>query len=344
MKIGIVTVYEPITNMGSYLQGYALKTVLEKMGHEVYFVQNIAAAKVACKYLCRINPKREFFLRFKKVKEFLHDVHRIKCVPRERILQEQFDLLVYGSDEIWNLDNPYFDDGLFWGLDVGDTNKIAYAVSVGAVKDSSLMACTEYLQELFSFRTILPRDARTKEVVDRVVGGDHEIVCDPTLLLSLEDISESIQLPKNRYMLVYTYGLDKELQNTVVSYARKHNLKIVSPCFWHPWVDEVIECSALQFSTLIQGAECVFTTTFHGAIFTLLNHKRCCIYPVREKVKDLVVRLGEEQRLIEETCSSQYFEQIMAQPFDDEAFEARLEKWRKYSMDRLKEAISCLGK
>lgn len=39
MKIGIVTIYESITNLGSFLQGYAMKIVLEEMGHEVFFVQ-----------------------------------------------------------------------------------------------------------------------------------------------------------------------------------------------------------------------------------------------------------------------------------------------------------------
>ena len=36
MKIGIVTIYESITNLGSFLQGYAMKIVLEEMGHEVF--------------------------------------------------------------------------------------------------------------------------------------------------------------------------------------------------------------------------------------------------------------------------------------------------------------------
>lgn len=30
MKIGIVTIYESITNLGSFLQGYAMKIVREK--------------------------------------------------------------------------------------------------------------------------------------------------------------------------------------------------------------------------------------------------------------------------------------------------------------------------
>ena len=41
MKIGIVTVYESITNLGSFLQTYAMKTLLTELGHEVYILQNV---------------------------------------------------------------------------------------------------------------------------------------------------------------------------------------------------------------------------------------------------------------------------------------------------------------
>ena len=37
MKIGIVTVYNSL-NCGSFLQSYALQTILEQMGYEVFFV------------------------------------------------------------------------------------------------------------------------------------------------------------------------------------------------------------------------------------------------------------------------------------------------------------------
>ena len=38
MKVGIVTVYDS-NNFGSYLQAYALKKVIEKLGHNVYFIK-----------------------------------------------------------------------------------------------------------------------------------------------------------------------------------------------------------------------------------------------------------------------------------------------------------------
>ena len=39
MKIGIIT-YPPRFNYGAILQSYALETVLEQLGHEVWIVQS----------------------------------------------------------------------------------------------------------------------------------------------------------------------------------------------------------------------------------------------------------------------------------------------------------------
>ena len=68
-------------------------------------------------------------------------------------------------------------------------------------------------------------------------------------------------------------------------YARKNNLKLVSICLYQSWCDLNINCHPLEFSSYIQFSECVYTTTFHGTIFTLLNHKNCAIYSCSKKIE-----------------------------------------------------------
>ena len=344
MKIGIVTIYESITNLGSFLQAYALKTALESLGHDVYLIQNVSTLKTACKAVFKINPKREMFLRVKKAYKFISDVKKVKLMPRGEINTSDLDVLIYGSDEIWNMDNPYFKDDLFWGTDSNKIDKIAYAVSIGAMSEETISQNIQYTKELVNYKNILVRDDRTWEFVKKITGEEPDYVCDPTILVPLESITKSIKLPKEKYMLVYTYGLDEPMIQNVVRYAREHNLKIISPCFWHIWADEIIECSALQFSSLIAGAECVFTSTFHGAIFTLLNHKHCCILPVREKVTDIARRLGEDNHIIPYDCDYDRFSSTMEIEFDDNEFEKRVKEWREKSFKLLKESLECLEK
>ena len=68
MKIGIITVYEPTTNLGSFLQAFALQKVLKSYGYDVYIVQSHSTCKSIAKVIFKINPKREFFFRLKRAK------------------------------------------------------------------------------------------------------------------------------------------------------------------------------------------------------------------------------------------------------------------------------------
>lgn len=332
MKIGIVTIYESITNLGSFLQAYAMKTVLEEMGHEVFFVQKQSTLQTIRKCVFKINPKREFFLRVQKARYFYQDIKKLRLIQPEKIGKYHIDVLLYGSDEIWNLENRYFADPLFWGYSQQNIKKIAYAISIGAMSDNTIAQNQEFCGSIGDFHEILVRDNRTHEFVENQIGKDTQVVCDPTILIPLKQYVTDYPIPKEPYLLVYTYGVDKSMEERIVHFARKHGLKIVSPCFWHLWADRVIECSALEFSALVAGAQYVFTSTFHGAIFTLLNHKQCCIFPYREKVVDVTERLGEAQHLITAECSDEAFEKTMGIPFDTEQFENRVSDIRKASM------------
>lgn len=343
MKIGIVTIYESITNFGSFLQAYALKQYLEKEGHEVYFVQNISTMKSILKNTIKINPKREFFSRFKKAFYFVKDIRKLTLVDKKNISKSKFDCLIYGSDEIWNLDNPYFQDGLFWGKGINNIPQIAYAVSMGEMKESSFFR-SDFLNDVKKFSKIMVRDNRTFQILKKTGIGDLSIVCDPTLLVPLEKLSKQSKIPNYKYLLVYSYGIDEHLANIIKLFAKNNNLKIVSVCFWHYWVDKIIECESLQFSDLIQGAEYVFTSTFHGAVFTMLNHKKCCILPVRVKVEDVVRRLGMENHLITDKCDYNTFSNTMYIEFDVNRFENKLKEIRENSCSQLKEVLECLEK
>ncbi len=338
MKIGIITVYESIDNLGSYLQTYALKSILERFGHEVHVIQNISTSTTLKKHIFRINPKREFFLRIKKAIRFIMDNKKLELISKNRIQNEDFDLLIYGSDEIWNLENPYFRNMLFWGDNV-NINKISYAASVGDMSEETLKKHIQFTQNLNEFKKILVRDENTALTIERLLGTHPDIVCDPTMLLSLDKLSEPIRKPKCKYMLVYTYGIPEEMKRLVVDYARQNDLKIISVHFWHPWADKVMVTSPLQFSALIAGAECVFTTTFHGAVFTMLNHKNCCIFPMRAKVEDIVRKMGADKHLINKNCELDEFSRSMKEAFDAEEYEKRLLRWREFSVEKLKEQL-----
>ena len=342
MNIGIITVYESIDNYGSYLQAYALKRYLEQLGHTVFLLKNRSTAAALKQYLFKIDPKREFFLRFKKAAVFLTDTARLNVMDKESAHGRSLDLLIYGSDEIWNLENPAFRAPFFWGDGYGDVPKLAYAVSVGSMERDTEEAHAPLFCDLDRFLRIMVRDERTCDFVRRRTGVSPAIVCDPTMLLPADSLFEPIRRPKRPYLFVYTYGVDEHIADLIRRYAHDRGLLIVSACFWHPWADKTVECSPLQLSALMRGADSVFTSTFHGAVFALMNHTKCCIYPNREKVRDVVRRLGMEDRLMDADCSYEGFARTMQSEFRTEAFEEKLASWRSFSKNELEGSLRCL--
>ncbi len=338
MKIGIVTVYDTMNNYGSFLQAFALKTFLEELGHDVFFVENMPIFSEVKKLCFKINPKREFLLRIKKCTEFLRAFKKIKIIKQNQL--SNLDLIIYGSDEIWNMDNISFKDPFYFGTNHCVNRKVAYAMSIGEMEKSTLTENIDIAKGIYGFERIFVRDYYTKNVLDDVLSMDLKYVCDPTMLVPLSSLSMPVKCPEEKYIFIYSYGVDEPLKNIIIKFAREHKLKIVSSCFWDIWYDEVVQCSPLQFSHLIKNAEYVFTSTFHGAIFTMLNHKKCCILPVRKKVKDVVSRMGAEEKLIDYNCSYQEFCDIMNKDFPADVFEKNLKEYRNMSRQLLEEALN----
>ena len=338
MKIAIVTVYHPFTNLGSYLQAYALQIVLNGLGHDVYFVNTGSKFKSIYNLLCHLNPKREFLLRFQKAYFALKDLSKFKIIDIDRA--NHCDLLIFGSDEIWNVTNKFFQQPVFWGLPFENKPMIGYAISAVHATNDDFRNNVLLTSNIKSFSEILTRDIHTQSLLNEHFNIKTKLVADPTLLVNANLLSKEINIPKDNYLLVYTYGINPSMIKILKQFAKKHSLKIISPCFWHPWVDSTIECSALQLGTLMRHAKYVFTTTFHGTIFSLINHTKCCILPLRDKVRDVCETLKCEERLIDESITFDSFERIICKNFSTHKFEQNLLELRNDSFNTLNSVIS----
>lgn len=334
MKIGIITVYDAIDNLGSYLQSYALKITLEDLNHQVFFIENTSQRRMIKKCIGGIRPIRSYHLRILKAYKLFKGWKRFNIIKKEEA--KKLDLIIYGSDEIWNMDNPYFEDEFFFGSDIKDIRKIAYATSIGEMDESKLYDKKHIVRGLFDFEKIFVRDEHTMQTIGKFLGTDLKLVCDPTLLVDNKRLQQKIKLPSDNYILVYTYGIDKYMEEIVVKFARERNLKIVSPCFWHYWCDITVQCDPLQMSTLIKGAKYVFTTTFHGAIFSMINNKKMCVLPIRYKVGYVVKQLGLEEKIISKNITYDEFIKVICSEFPVTEFNENLSKMRNNSMYYLK--------
>lgn len=346
MKIGIVTVQDS-NNFGSFLQAYALQSILQKLGHEVVFIRS--RSKQYIKHLFyRVRPsKREclHLLRFAKEnwegwKKYQRFQAEQKCF---RVLDyyedEKLDLVILGSDEIWNVRTEVFRNPIFYGAEMEPV--MAYAVSIGNATIDD-MQCIP--QENFKHVSpILVRDAHTSDFL-KTIQIDTQVVCDPTLLVEKSIFYRPYQsklLNELPFILVYSYGLSDQIVKSIRTFARRNNLRILSACFPFPWCDGVFDCAALDFCAVLEQAKYVFTSTFHGTIFSVLNHKQFVSIPQSRKTSDLLEVLNLSERLVgsEECDSAELQEKLANQTIDYTCVDQNIKRMRSESLKLLKDAL-----
>lgn len=294
-------------NYGSFLQAYALATTLrERFGKPVEFAE-FGARSISQQGFRRVlgHIKRGNFsnvpFELSKMRALDKELACLEETPLKRSYAPD-DLLLFGSDEIWNLKRSEFSKyPQFWGENLTSGNRAAYAVSANGALDDKKNIPEGFKRSIRSFDLLSARDLSTKSALEVLSGRDVELVCDPTLLLDC-DYYRTVQEPttlSGDYILVYSYGLriPKEAVAKIVSYAHANGLTLVSPGFCLDWCDKCLPVSAFGFLGLMDSAQAVVTDTFHGTLFSTIYRKRFVSFSGgAEKVRDHLVRGGLSDR------------------------------------------------
>lgn len=346
MKIGIVTVQDS-NNFGSFLQAYALQHVLQEMGHEVVFIRSRSRDYIK-RIFYRVRPSRRELLHFpafvsenwrgrKKYRKFQKELKCFRVIDQYK--DEPLDLVILGSDEIWNVNTAVFRLPIFYGE--GMAPVMAYAVSIGNAEIEEMSCIPEKL--FHRIQPILSRDKHTADFL-RSIGIESPVVCDPTLLVDKSIFLRPYYhrlLNGQPFLLIYSYGLEQNIVDSICAFAKQHHLRILSACFSFEWCDGTFDCAALDFCTVLEKAAYVFTSTFHGTIFSILNHKQFVSLPVSRKTSDLLCMLQLSDRIVcEYECTQKILEyKLCDSEIDYDTVDDIVTLKRKDSMKFLKEGI-----
>lgn len=347
MKIGIVTVQDS-NNFGSFLQAYALQYVLKNYGHNVYFVRT-RSKKYIKNLFFHIKPNKNDlrhiftyiknnYKGWKKYQKFQKEQECFDVV--DDYDKEQFDLFILGSDEIWNTTTSVFRNEIFYGYNMSPV--MAYAVSIGNASFEDMNIIPEDWIKPIS--PILVRDVHTFNYLNSINIKSH-IVCDPTFLVDKSIFKReynSFEFNSHPFILVYSYGLSDEYILYIKNFAFNYSLKVISVCFDFDWCDATIDCSALDFCSVIEKASYIFTSTFHGTIFSILNHKSFVSFPQSRKTSDLLEALGLEDRLVDtnDYSAQKLANQLVEKKIDYDAVDEKISHMRKSSLASLEKAIA----
>ncbi len=339
MKVGILTFHEA-DSYGAVLQAYALQQTLAKLDTESEFVQikmpeavtspqNLTgAAAVFARRMQAESQKREaLFSAFRQAHM------RISCnyQPTDPI-DKDYDCFIAGSDQIWNFRIPGADARYFLPF-AKPEKRYSYAASFGA--DALPEKAKAWVAEQLSqFQGISVREERGCQIVKELCGREAQVCLDPTLLPDRTDW-EALTQQENAepYVLLFLLKFDEALVAEAKLEAEKRGmpLRVVTAAFMPQMGMSAWNTTGVtDWLTTIRNAQCVFTNSFHGMVFSMIFGRS---FHVRRLTGELSSRNGRLEEMLEFLQLSEAFETVTTPNYDK--LWAQLEPRRTASLEYL---------
>ena len=196
---------------------------------------------------------------------------------------KNYDSFLCGSDQLWLPNNL---GSHFYTLEFAPDNKpkIAYATSFGVsqIPEGQKKATAKYLNR---FQHLSTRELAGQKIIRELTGKTAQVVCDPTLLFDAEEWKQMLpekKVVEEPYAFCYFLGTNKEHRAAANEFKKKTGLKIVTCPYLDNFVEtdrnfgdiQLFDMDAADFVNLIRHAEYILTDSFHGSVFSILNHKK----------------------------------------------------------------------
>ncbi|MCI9461017.1 MAG: 4Fe-4S binding protein [Oscillibacter sp.] len=365
MKAGLLTFYH-LHHYGAILQAAATQRALETLGWECetidYFVNQdtrifrpAASPSLAASDAYNALHYPAVRRRWQRFEDFSRSFLRLtdrRYESREELRRAElpYDLLVSGSDQIWNptiFPDRRFDPVFFGAF--SPLRKIAYAPSFGVARLPEGME-EELKGYLEGFSHLSVREVSGREIVREASGREAAVVLDPTLLLTAAEwsaLAADPALREKEYILCYGISRSGALEPYIRRLAEETELPVVQLCGTrrklHPKARMISDAGPAEFLGLFQRAAYVCTNSFHGTVFSVLFQRPFFTAvapaelqePERSRTFSLLSRLGLTERVVGKGDAAG----LRDRP-DWAAAEARLAAARAGAMAYLKAALA----
>ena len=364
MKAGLVTFYH-IHHYGALLQAAATLRAVKALGWDCeivdYYVNQdnclfhppsspgraAADAHTALHYPA-LRQRQQRFDSFAR-RNLQLTPRRFLSLDELRCAGPSYDLLISGSDQIWNpsiFPDKHFDPVFFGAF--SDCRKIAYAPSFGIPHVPEGME-GELRDYLAAFSHLSVREEQGREIVRQITGRPATVALDPTLLLTAGDWSAAAApeagIP-SQYILCYCVSKPGALTPYIQRLSEKTGLPVVQLCGARrpacPKAKLVLDAGPAEFLWLFQHAAYVCTNSFHGTVFSVQFQRPFfsavapaeLAEPERSRTFSLLRRLGLEDRIVGKGDTA-----ALDADIDWQAAEKRLDAARRDSLAYLKAAL-----
>lgn len=307
VKIGIITWFDG-SNYGTNLQAVALQRYLRDKGQDVRIVNfkvdlNASVRQSFLEKLMdwrmlgkRISHQPEKYAMKWAIAKYgnkierrdyeLYETIREQCTLTEEIQDEkqlisilcQFDLLISGSDQIWN--PGWYHRFYYADYDEVKTKRISYAASLG-VNLIPEEKRDNIKRSLKKFSSVSVREEKGAELLRPLVKGKVSVVVDPTLLLNAAEWNNIFPMrkqPGGKYAVSMFLSDNPSHWRAAEHFVKRKKLRhIVIPYCGFSYLKkaDIAAGAGLQkFLDLIRGAEYVLTDSFHVTVFSLIYRKQ----------------------------------------------------------------------
>ena len=344
-KIGLCLAFKG-TNYGALLQAFATQQIVEHLGYRTEIIDYISGSgkktvpspeallsRVIEKYKTIKNrPKKEQLdqlhtenkkQRISAAEDFrrfrLRNIVPVKGYDALREQANQYKAVIVGSDQLWppTVAFTYYRTLRFVPQGI---RRISYATSTG-VSNYPWYVKRKAAEFMNAIDCLSVREEAGREIVKTVCGRDAKVVLDPTYLFTKAEWEELIPREKvveDGYIFCFFLGDNPKMKAIAKRYAKDRGLRVVAILSNEVCVDDseyadevLIGQKPDQFLNLIRNAECVFTDSFHGFAFSVINEKQVYVtYRVRKgtqsrnsRIDNIVEKFGMEERLIKDPSS-----------------------------------------
>jgi len=379
MKIGIIT-FHSAHNYGAVLQAWSLQEYLKQQGHFVEIV-NLRLPVIDKLYRISSKPNKEwckvksvnwvmnqsyyllkycyvFFMnnfKYKKYRRFEKFINNKLPVTEPffdaadlRKASLQYDVLIAGSDQIWNatmMDG--IDPAYFLSFSNKSAKRISYAASIGTneIPEMYKILFKRYLPD---FDYISVREHNALEQIQPLVTTEVTEVADPTFLLKREDFDrlrkDSGQ--KGEYIYVHNVHIrrvDEDLNGVAEKLSKQLNLPIIYNRPESPFsnIKAHFGGGIEAFLGVVANARYVVTNSFHCTVFALIYERDFITVPHfqhPDRMKDLLSKLGVSDHLIGQ--ASKLPKDLSDLAIDYEKVRQEKDKMREQSIAFLDKAVN----
>ena len=256
-----------------------------------------------------LGKKKYYNKGFKNVENYYHLTER--CATKiEQVQDMKYDILIAGSDQIWN---PLITGGIdpVFLLQFGKAERrISVASSVGS-KEPTETEKNIFKEAFKKFSYISVREQYAKKCLQDLTDKKIKVLMDPTFLFNKKEWvdllgkkSKAFDI-KEKYILTYFISSKKSsYQDRVLEYSKKFNCPVWSIQFtnytWKVTNKKIMGASIEDFIALFMNAQLILTDSFHGTAFSINLNRNFVPFKHSEnplRIVNLLQNLGIAERL-----------------------------------------------